>query len=156
METSVLYREVHRPSIFLLWPLIVLCVGVVIIALGQELHLDQVQQPLFVFLIMVAVIGAALAVDLFAVVVEVTRTEIRFSIAPFYHQRIIIAHVAHCKTRTGLRRVQFRMIAGYTWRQHYVDLAMQNGSIFSVLTQHPERLVKAIHQAQAAQSQAAQ
>ena len=137
-KPSTIFREESRPSRFLTWPIIFLG-AVVVFANGKN---ATVLSALYVF---AGALLTVLLLEFMAVTLEVTEKEVRFS-APFYRRKIPIAGIRHWEVKTypsanwrGVRRV-------YMWQppKHSIGLTMINGAVFTITSDHPERLAHAI------------
>lgn len=148
--SSILFREVSRPPGLLILPLVSLGAVVIALAAVGQLELDEIQGSVFVFCFVLAALGTTFLLDFLAQVIEVTGTEIRSSFARFYRRRIMIADIHQWRIRNDLGPPgKFSIHYRPELPTHYVDLAMKNGSIFTIVSAHPERLSNAINSAKA-------
>lgn len=143
MKSSlILFREESRPPRLLTWSLLLLGAGAVASAGAQEVH--GTQREVLVFVVIGVALCAAVLLEFLTVAVEVSETELRFSFTPFYRKRITIADIAHCTVKTYHSPAS--PSARYSWRppKHGVELAMKDGTTFTVLSAYPEELSTAI------------
>jgi hypothetical protein len=105
-----------------------------------------VDPAVFAFFVFAVALCTLLLLEFVAVVIEVTASEIRFSVFPFYLRSIPVVNVQRSEARTypspnpnALR----------TWipPKHCVELTMKDGSLVTLMLDHPGRLSSAIAKA---------
>jgi hypothetical protein len=141
-SSLILFREESRPPRLLTWSLVLLGAGVVTSAGVRELH--GTQREVFTFVVLGTALCVAILLEFLAVVLEVRETEVRYSFTPFYRRRIVIADIEDWTVKTY--QSPANSSARYSWRppKHCVELAMKDGSIFTVMSARPEQLSTAI------------
>lgn len=139
--SPILSREESRPPRLLTWPLVFLGSGVVVSASGGRLF--ETHPGLFALYVFVGAFCTLVVLEFVAVAIEVTETEVRFCIAPFYRRRIAIANIQHWEVKTYLNAP---WASNRSWqpRKHCVELTMKDRSLFTLMSQHPEKLSTAI------------
>jgi hypothetical protein len=150
MKTShIFYLEVSRPPRFLTWPLILLSAATIATWGGGEL--PEVQHDVFAFFIFVGAFCTMFVLELGALAIEVSETEVRFRVSVLYWRRIPIREIQHWEVRTYLSTDYPGTIyrARLAWRppRHCVELTMRDGAIITLTSAHAEHLAHAIEQA---------
>ena len=145
-EPSILFREVSRPPRLLTWPLVLIGAGAVATAPGRSM--GESEQGVFAVIVFTGALCTLLLLEFVAVVVEVTETEVRFSVFPFYLRRAPVANIEHCEVHTYLCSNNTLTHRSY-WipPRHCVELIMKDGSPLTLMLEHPEWLSSAIGKA---------
>ncbi|HEY7404466.1 MAG TPA: hypothetical protein VIB39_13150 [Candidatus Angelobacter sp.] len=140
----MLYREESRPPRLLTWPLVFLGVGVIVATNSRELF--QSQPALFALYVFAGGLVTVFLLEFVVVAIEVTGTEVRFSISPFYIRRIMVADILHDEVRTYPISAT---ATGRSWRppKHCIELTMKSGSMVTLFSAHPEKILDAIGRA---------
>ena len=150
MKAPILFLEESRPPRALTWTLVVLGAGAVAGADGG-LHLSP--PSLLTFFAVVGGLCTILLLEFVAISLEVTDTEVRFSIMPFYRRRALISDIQDWEARTYpapgyLSAGYFRL---HIWLPdaptHCILLRMKDGSRMEFTCVHAEHLAHAINRA---------
>jgi hypothetical protein len=105
-----------------------------------------VDPAVFAFFVFAVVLCTLLLLEFVAVVIEVTASEIRFSVFPFYLRRsplsmFSVLKPGHIPARTPM------LYAPWIPPKHCVELTMKDGSLVTLMLDHPGRLSSAIAKA---------
>jgi hypothetical protein len=146
-RSTVLFHEESRPSRFLTWPVVFFAALVVAAGLGS---LRGVQPDVIIFVVLGAVLCVLLLLEFVALVIEVRESEVRFSFAPFYRRKIMTANIQRWVIKTYRFQPASSSIR-YSWRppKHCVEIEMKDGSFVTLISEHPEKLSRAIWEAKA-------
>jgi hypothetical protein len=117
--------------------------GVVATAPDRSL---RVEPAVFAFFVFAVALCTLFLLEFVAVVIEVTEMEIRFSVLPFYLRRFPVANVQRSEARTYPSP---NPNATRYWipPRHCVELTMKDGSLVTLMLDHPEWLASAIAKA---------
>lgn len=144
-SAGILFREEYIPPRPLTWPLILIGSATVVSTMVRDL--PRTHPGIFVLLILGAALAVALLMEFVALVIEVRGAEVTFSITPFYRRRIAVADIRHKAAKTYPSPAT--STARFSWRppRHGVELTMKDGSTFTLMSAHAEKLSAAIEAA---------
>jgi len=108
--------------------------------------MQEAPYSFYVLVVFCLALAVGLLLELTAMVIEVHRTEVRVSFAFFYCRRIPIAEIRHLAVRTDSGTVPGPRVWRLTYNppRHDVEIAMKDGSIFTITSIHAQRLADAI------------
>lgn len=144
-SSHILFREEYRPPRLLTWSVVLIGASAVVSAGFREL--PGAQPGLFALIILGAALSGIILLEFIALVIEVSELEVCFSVTPFYRRRMVIADIKHRAVKTYPSPANSN--ARYSWRppKHGVELTMKDGSTFTLMSAHAEKLSAAIEAA---------
>jgi len=151
MKTSnTLFREECGLPRLLTWSLVLIGAGAIAWAGGAGL--SNAQQKLLLAIVIGTTPWVLLLFESLRSVIEVDDAEVRFSFTPFYRRRFAIGDIHQLKVTTyhplnNPENLRYGYRSMWVAPTHCVELAMHDGSIFTLVSDHPERLSAAIGKA---------